>query len=121
MHFLDSPEQALLVIPCWSDVESNGGATWICDEGPARIGKHLFDNPEGVTPRMMPRGTNPDQAGDLQFYFDLIKQADDSSFHEMTGKKGDVILMHPLMLHSASKNGRRLARTFSSSLPRILC
>ena len=41
IHFLDSPEQALLVIPCWSDVESNGGATWICDEGPARIGKHL--------------------------------------------------------------------------------
>jgi hypothetical protein len=41
IHFLDSPEQALLVIPCWSDVEENGGATWICDEGPKRIGKIL--------------------------------------------------------------------------------
>jgi hypothetical protein len=41
IHFLDSPEQALLVIPCWSDVESNAGATWICDEGPRRIGQIL--------------------------------------------------------------------------------
>lgn len=41
IHFLDSPEQALLVIPCWSDVLENSGATWICDEGPKRIGKQL--------------------------------------------------------------------------------
>lgn len=41
IHFLDSPEQALLVIPCWSDVKENSGATWICDEGPRRIGKQL--------------------------------------------------------------------------------
>lgn len=41
IHFLDSPEQGLLVIPCWSDVVENGGATWICDEGPKRIGKIL--------------------------------------------------------------------------------
>lgn len=41
MHFLDSPEQALLVIPCWSDVDENAGATWICDEGPRRIGQVL--------------------------------------------------------------------------------
>ena len=44
-HFLDSPEQALLVIPCWSDVDSNGGATWICDEGPKRIGQMLVSFP----------------------------------------------------------------------------
>ena len=41
VHFLDSPEQGLLVIPCWSDVKPNGGATWICDEGPKRIGQWL--------------------------------------------------------------------------------
>ena len=111
MHFLDSPEQALLVIPCWSDVESNGGATWICEEGPAKIGKYLYDHPEGVTPRMSARNTNPDQAlGGLEYFINAINEAPDSSFHEMTGKKGDVILMHPLMLHSASKNGRRLVR-----------
>lgn len=41
IHFLDSPEQALLVIPCWSDVKENSGATWVCDEGTKRIGKQL--------------------------------------------------------------------------------
>lgn len=41
MHFLDSPEQALLVIPCWSDVLENGGSTWICTEGPRKVGKLL--------------------------------------------------------------------------------
>ena len=53
------------------------------------------------------------------------RAADDSSFFEMTGKKGDVILMHPLMLHSASKNAIRKARTFyyptkTTASPRIL-
>lgn len=69
---------------------------------------------------MGPRSENPDQAlkGGLTFFIDTIKQCPDESFHEMTGKKGDVILMHPLMLHSASKNGRRLARK-SSDLPQI--
>lgn len=42
----------------------------------------------------------------------IIRDASDEGFHEMTGKKGDVILMHPLMLHSASENGRRLASMY---------
>jgi hypothetical protein len=41
VHFLDSPEQGLLVIPCWSDVHASGGATWICDQGPKLIGQWL--------------------------------------------------------------------------------
>ncbi|KAK7955627.1 uncharacterized protein PG986_004849 [Apiospora aurea] len=87
-HFLDSPEQALLVIPCWSDVGEDAGATWICDEGPRRIGKMLALRP-------------PFQHS---IFNSIIQDAPDSSFHEMTGAKGDVILMHPLMLHSASVN-----------------
>lgn len=41
VHFLDSPEQALLVIPLYTDILPNGGATWICTEGPAKIGQWL--------------------------------------------------------------------------------
>ncbi len=41
IHFLDSPEQGLLVIPLYTDIHPNGGGTWICSEGPKRIGKHL--------------------------------------------------------------------------------
>lgn len=43
-----------------------------------------------------------------------ISEASDESFHEMTGKKGDVVLMHPLMLHSASQNGLRSISEYCS-------
>lgn len=41
VHFLDSPEQALLVIPLWSDIEMKGGGTAVCGEGIKYIAKHL--------------------------------------------------------------------------------
>ena len=111
VHFLDSPEQALLVIPCWTNVEHNGGATYICSDGPKVIGQHLCDHPEGVMPRMNPRGT---EVTNLDFYNKLCHSRPASSFHEMTGEIGDVILMHPLMLHTASHNPRRLARVITN-------
>ena len=62
---------------------------------------------------MVPVGEQPKHQG-LGFYQEIINSCDDSSFHEMTGEVGDVILLHPLMLHSASKNGRRLARIITN-------
>ena len=41
VHYLDSPEQALLVIPLWSDIVSKAGGTAICTDGIAGIAKHL--------------------------------------------------------------------------------
>ena len=38
----------------------------------------------------------------------------DESFFEMTGEVGDVILLHPLMLHSASKNLLRHVRIITN-------
>lgn len=38
----------------------------------------------------------------------------DECFLEMTGEVGDVILMHPLMMHSASKNLRREIRVITN-------
>ncbi|CAG9947212.1 unnamed protein product [Clonostachys rosea f. rosea IK726] len=114
VHFLDSPEQALLVIPCWTDVESNGGATWICDQGPRRIGKHLFEHPEGLSPVMQGRDEPYKPYASYDHCVSVIRDCPDESFHEMTGKKGDVILMHPLTLHSVSRNGRRLKRIISN-------
>ena len=50
----------------------------------------------------------------LTHYINAIKTCPDDSFHEMTGDVGDVILLHPLTLHSASKNGRRLPRIITN-------
>ena len=37
-----------------------------------------------------------------------------SKFVEVTGEVGDVVLLHPLMLHSASKNYLRIPRVITN-------
>ncbi|KAH1682946.1 hypothetical protein KXX23_007258 [Aspergillus fumigatus] len=76
-HFLDSGEQALLVIPLFSDIRSKGGGTVLCTDGIGLVAKHL-------------------------------------SFHEATGQAGDVYLLHPFMLHSASRNLLREVRIITN-------
>ena len=41
VHFLDSGEQALLVIPLFSDIEPKGGGTVICTDGIGLVAKHM--------------------------------------------------------------------------------
>jgi hypothetical protein len=41
VHFLNSPEQGLLVIPLFSDIQPHGGGTILCPEGIKEIAKHL--------------------------------------------------------------------------------
>lgn len=94
-HMLDSPEQALLVIPIFSDIKPRGGGTFIAPDGIGHVARYLADNPQGVLP------------GEFNFR-DLINKCE--VFHEMHGNVGDVILMHPLMLHSASHNNLREVR-----------
>jgi hypothetical protein len=100
VHYLDSPEQGLLVIPLWSDIAAGGGGTYICPPAIETVANWLHDNPEGVSPRMTPRAqaaTFPDEA-----------------FVEATGVVGDVYLLHPLMLHSASNNQLRQVRVITN-------
>ena len=40
-HFLDSPEQALLVIPLFTDIQEHAGGTMICSDATKVIAKHL--------------------------------------------------------------------------------
>jgi hypothetical protein len=115
VHFLDSPEQGLLVIPLFTDILPNGGGTWICSEGIGKIARYLYDHPQGVLPRMTPvKGAQRNFENGLEFYHSLIQGCSEDAFHEMTGDVGDVILLHPLMTHSASRNGRRLPRIITN-------
>ena len=41
IHFLDSPEQGLLVIPIFTDIVKDAGGTMICPEGVGKIARHL--------------------------------------------------------------------------------
>ncbi|KAI1488113.1 dihydrofolate reductase-like domain-containing protein [Biscogniauxia mediterranea] len=118
VHYLDSPEQALLVIPLFTDVvPCGGGATMLCPGAIPRVARWLRDHPAGVSPRMVPRGEPgfPD-ARNAAWYRDAIAVAgaDDDNFVEACGSAGDVYVLHPLMVHSATGNARRRVRVVTN-------
>jgi len=116
IHFLDSPEQALLVIPLFSEIKPRGGGTFISPDGIDIVAKYLADHPEGVRPikhTFIPSThPNDDEYPDNWYHLKEIKRC--QKFAEMTGEIGDVVLMHPLMMHSASKNHLRTARIITN-------
>lgn len=48
VHFLDSPEQALLVIPLFTDIMPKGGGTVICTDGIKLVAKHLVSHQKNI-------------------------------------------------------------------------
>ncbi|KAK5169180.1 uncharacterized protein LTR77_006489 [Saxophila tyrrhenica] len=120
VHFLDSPEQALLVIPLFSDIKPKGGGTVICTDGIKLVAELLYNHPDGTTPFLAPRGSPDIPKSDparrkiwREWVADPSKTRDES-FHEATGEVGDVYILHPFMLHSASKNLRREIRIITN-------
>ncbi|KAF9498067.1 hypothetical protein BDN71DRAFT_1481368 [Pleurotus eryngii] len=105
VHFLDSPEQGLLVIPILSEIQPRGGGTFICPDGLDKIAKYLSEHPEGTL-----RG---EYDGDPHYWSHLKEIKTRSKFVEMTRQIGDVVLLHPLMMHSASKNYLRIPRVIT--------
>ena len=41
IHFLDSPEQGLLVIPLFTDIQEHAGGTMVCSDAIKKIAEHL--------------------------------------------------------------------------------
>jgi hypothetical protein len=97
-HFLDSPEQGLLTIVIWSDIDHQGGATFAAGDSVAPIARLLAAHPEGVLPSGAPEAS----------FGSCIHQCHD--FVELTGKIGDVVLIHPFVLHASSQNHSGKAR-----------
>ncbi|KAL0950803.1 hypothetical protein HGRIS_007568 [Hohenbuehelia grisea] len=118
VHYLDSPEQALLVIPIFSDIRADGGGTMICPDGIDMIAEYLSAHPEGVLPTGLsftPSTTTYSVYQDDPHYWSHLKEVKRcNKFVEMTGEIGDVVLLHPLMLHSASKNYLRVPRVITN-------
>ncbi|KAJ9302013.1 hypothetical protein DTO271G3_879 [Paecilomyces variotii] len=118
IHFLDSPEQALLVVPLFTDIPEKGGGTAICTDGIGKVAKHLYDHREGTDPFLVPQGVSDEERDRYEDIYDAwIRDPNttrDSSFHELTGKAGDVYLLHPFMVHSISKNLLRNIRIITN-------
>ncbi len=115
---MDSPEQALLVIPLYSDIKPRGGGTYITPDGISMIANYLAKHPEGVLPTGLsftPSTSTYENKEDDPGYWSHLKEIKNAeNFVELTGERGDVVLMHPLMLHSASRNHLRLPRIITN-------
>lgn len=89
LHFLDSPEIALLIAVYFTDVEHQGGGTFIVEDSVKAVSEFLLDRPEGSRDFEIKEANLTDQC---------------SKFKELCINAGDVVLMHPFMIHASSFN-----------------
>lgn len=90
-HFLDSPEQALLVIVFWRDVVERQGPTYLAVDSIRGVAELLAAHPEGLDPGAV-----------LASVPDILRGC--RRFEALTGVQGDIVLCHPFVLHTASVN-----------------
>ncbi|KAL5498099.1 hypothetical protein ACEPAH_2229 [Sanghuangporus vaninii] len=99
-HYLDSGEQALTVIVLFNDIIPRAGGTFLAPDGLKNVVNWLYEHPEGAD------SWPTDETG-ARTVCDIHKCQE---FVECTGKAGDMIIFHPFMPHSASKNYLRIPR-----------
>lgn len=99
-HFLDSPEQGLLGVVFWRDVDADQGATFIAADSIAPVARLLASHPEGLLPGQLeiPR---------------VLEQCRD--FRALTGRQGTVVWAHPYLVHSKSVNATDRPRVISNT------
>lgn len=88
-HYLDSPEQGLLTLIYWSDVPPQGGGTLVACDSVAPVARYLLAHPEGTILSEFNFGP-------------LISECQD--IIETRGQIGDIVLLHPYILHASSQN-----------------
>lgn len=90
----------------------------ISPDGLTEIAQYLAAHPEGVLPTGLsftPSTSTYENPKDDPGYWSHLKEIKRcKQFVEMTGQVGDVVLMHPLMMHSASKNHLRTPRIITN-------
>ncbi len=104
-HFLDSPEQGLVLLVFWTDVGPKGGGTFIALDSVSIVAELLARTPEGLLPE------------DFD-YSSLIRRC--SRFAEVTAKAGDIAILHPFLLHAGSRNCSSTTRLISNSVISLL-
>jgi ectoine hydroxylase-related dioxygenase (phytanoyl-CoA dioxygenase family) len=129
-HFVDSPDQGLLLLCLFSEVRSHGGATTVATGSHKIVTKFLARYPEGLEHRQAIRecirshpwltsltgqSTTPIEDR-IQYFMDTPYTDEDGNtlrVVEATGSPGDIILCHPFLFHSSAPN--------HSGIPRFMC
>ncbi|KAG6866847.1 hypothetical protein C0991_008783 [Blastosporella zonata] len=90
----------------------------ISPDGITLIAQYLSVHPEGVLPTGLSftpsTSSFADPKDDPGYWSHLREIKKCENFVEITGEIGDVVLMHPLMMHSASKNYTRFPRIITN-------
>ena len=99
-HFLDSPEQGLLVVPLFTDILPESGGTFIAPDSIKVVANRLIN---------LPQGLHPDSVQGAGYLIPgMVEQC--SEFEELIGEAGDMVILHPFMLHRVSVNPSLRAR-----------
>jgi hypothetical protein len=99
-HFLDSPEQGILGIVLWRDVDADQGATYVVADSIGPVARFLAEHPEGVDPPVP--------------VDEVVASCRD--VRALTGRQGTVIWAHPFLVHSASVNAADRPRVISNTV-----
>ncbi len=97
-HFLDSPQQGLLLGYLYSDILPGSGGTQMCVDSVGVVARLLAQHPEGI---------HPDS---VQSYIKPHMIMECSEFEELTGEAGDLAIIHPYMVHRVAGNPSGRAR-----------
>ena len=87
IHQLKSPEQGLLLIVLWTDVDETNGPTLALLDSVGPVAQALQSSPTGCAQMDLP-------------YDQIVKRCEAPT--ALTGKAGDVFAIHPLVVHTAS-------------------
>lgn len=99
-HFLNSPEQGLLTVPIYSDIQPRSGGTFVASDSIRPVAELLAEHPAGLHPDSV--------QGSGYLIPGLIDQC--TEFEELTGEPGDMVLLHPYILHRVSVNPSKRPR-----------
>ncbi|MGJ3243253.1 MAG: phytanoyl-CoA dioxygenase family protein [Opitutales bacterium] len=102
-HHIHSREQALILLFLFTDVDPEGGGTWIAPGSHHVTARALNEAvPDGLAPG--------DLAKQVRTQLDLRPER----MIEATGRAGDVLLMHPFVYHGSSTNTNDRIRVASN-------
>jgi hypothetical protein len=104
-HFLDTPDQALLATVLFTDVVPGAGGTYIAADSAKHVARWFAEHPEGS------QGLPGDETKRI------IAACED--FVELTGSAGDLVLMHPMTLHTVSVNPTDRPRLITNPAPTL--
>ena len=106
-HFLNSPEQALVTVPLYTDIQPQSGGTFLAVDSIGPVANLLLESPAGL---------HPDSVQGAGYLIPgLVEQC--STFAELTGEAGDMVLLHPYMLHRVSINPSTRPRFIANMAP----